>query len=114
MTEGPGETLARAAADLARLSVPFALVGGLAVSVRGEVRFTRDVDLAVDMPSDRDVEQLVRRLRAGGYEIAALVEHETRSRLATVRLLSRSGVIVDLLAASCGLEPEIVARANAG
>jgi|GEM_PF-4672787 len=28
---------------------PFALVGGLAVSVRGEVRFTRDVDLAREM-----------------------------------------------------------------
>jgi hypothetical protein len=99
-------------ADLARLGVPFALVGGLAVSVRGEVRFTRDVDLAIDVPTDLDVEALVERLRAVGYEVAALVEHETLGRLATVRLISRTGVIVDLLAATCGLEPEIVARAT--
>ena len=37
---------------------------------------------------------------------------ETQGRLATVRLLSRSGVIVDLIAASGGVEPEIVARAT--
>jgi hypothetical protein len=33
--------------QLLRLQVPFALVGGLAVSIRAEVRFTRDVDIAV-------------------------------------------------------------------
>ncbi len=110
--EGPDQTLAQAVAALGGLSVPFALVGGLAVSVRGEVRFTRDVDLAIDAPDDPSVEELVGRLRALGYEVAALVEHETRGRLATVRLVSRGGVIVDLLAASCGLEPEIVARAT--
>lgn len=110
--EGPDKTLLQAATDLDRLGVSYALVGGLAVSVRGEVRFTRDVDFAIDVRSDPDFERLVGRLRALGYEVAALVEHQTHGRLATVRLLSRSGVVVDLLGASCGLEPEIVARAT--
>lgn len=36
----------RASRDLATLERGWALVGGLAVSVRTEPRFTRDVDLA--------------------------------------------------------------------
>ncbi len=60
-----------ALADVARLlrerRVPFALVGGLAVSIRSEVRFTRDVDLAVTVTSDAAMEALVLDLAAAGY-----------------------------------------------
>jgi hypothetical protein len=104
--------LALAAERLARLGVPFALVGGLAVSVRGEIRFTRDIDLAVLCASDRDTERLAADLAAAGYEIAALVEHEKRGRLSTVRLRSRSRIYVDLLAASSGIEGEVIATAT--
>jgi len=104
--------LARAATELGRLGVGFALVGGLAVSIRGEVRLTRDIDLAIDVASDADTERVVRELGARGYSVAALVEHEDRKRLATVRLVSRSGVKVDLLAASSGIEREMVAAAS--
>jgi hypothetical protein len=46
MTEAhPEDALADAVRELRRLEKRFALVGGLAVSVRGEVRTTRDVDL---------------------------------------------------------------------
>lgn len=100
--------LGRVAATLRRLGCPFALVGGLAVSIRGEVRFTRDIDLCVDVPSDAATESLVRDLRGEGYSIAAIVEHDERERLSTVRLRSRAGVKVDLLAASSGIEHEIV------
>ncbi|MEM9455812.1 MAG: nucleotidyl transferase AbiEii/AbiGii toxin family protein [Myxococcota bacterium] len=89
----------------------FALVGGLAVSVHGEVRFTRDVDLVVAVSSDVKAERLVYELRAEGYEPLASVEHQERPRLSTVRLLSSFGVKVDLLFASCGIEEEIVERA---
>lgn len=66
---------ARLANWLSEHGVPFALVGGLAVSIRGEVRFTRDVDLALSL-SEREVEVLVRDLRAARYQIHSLVEHE--------------------------------------
>ena len=82
------------------------------MSVRSEVRFTRDVDLAVAVSTDGEMEALVRNLASAGYRSVAIVEHEVRQRLATARLESPSGLLVDLLAASCGIESEVVARAN--
>ncbi len=90
----------------------FALVGGLAVSVRAQVRFTRDVDLAVQVTSDADAEGLVFNLKAAGYQPVATVEHEQRHRLSTIRLLSPWGVKIDLLFASSGIEMEVVERAT--
>ncbi|MEO5727057.1 MAG: nucleotidyl transferase AbiEii/AbiGii toxin family protein [Byssovorax sp.] len=108
----PEAVLGDIAARLAQLGRPFALVGGLAVSLRAEVRFTRDVDLAITAADDADVEQLVHTLGDVGYFPVATVEHLERRRLSTVRLASSSGVVVDLLAASSGIEAEVVARAT--
>lgn len=107
--------LRRIGADLTEAGVSFALIGGLAVSARTEPRFTRDADLAVALDSDAKAQALVHRLRLLGYGIAAIVEQEAVGRLATVRL-TRSPVprapVVDLLFASSGIEPEIVAEAE--
>ena len=101
---------------LDQLGVGWALVGGIAVSVRAEPRFTRDVDLAVSVESDTKAERLVGDLRAIGYEILEMVEQETTGRFATARLLppggDPGGVIIDLLFASSGIEPEVVAMAE--
>jgi hypothetical protein len=90
----------------------FALVGGLAVSARAEPRFTRDLDIAVDVPGDREAEALVGAFRGLGYQLESLVEQDRAGRLATARLVppgeDPGGVIVDLLFASSGVEPEIV------
>src|SRR5262245_15354877 len=51
-----------------------ALVGGLAVSVRTEPRFTRDLDFAVALNSDAEAEQYVLLLRQAGYQLAAALE----------------------------------------
>jgi hypothetical protein len=104
--------LAAAAEDIAAEGKRFALVGGLAVSVRAEVRFTRDVDLAVAVDSDAEAESLVYALKSRGYATVASVEHEAQSRLATNRLRSPQGVKVDLLFASSGIEGETIARAT--
>lgn len=94
----------------------WALVGGLAVSVRTEPRFTRDVDLVVALEDDKAAERLVGDLRGLGYEVLETVEQETTGRFATVRLLppgqQAGGVVVDLLFASSGIESEIVASAE--
>lgn len=104
--------LAKIHAILEEAGLSHALVGGLAVSVRAEPRATRDVDLVVDVASDPEAEQLVRRLAGHGYPLTALVEQDAVGRLATARLTSPGGVVVDLLFASCGIEPEIVQRAD--
>jgi hypothetical protein len=108
----PESALAAIAHHLGRRGRPFALVGGLAVSLRAEVRFTRDVDLAIVASDDAEVERLVYDLRSDGYVALVLVEHEARNRLSTVRLASPSGIVVDLLVASSGIEAEVVQRAT--
>lgn len=120
------EVLIRLDADLRKLRCRWALVGGMAVSIRARPRTTQDVDVAVAVLSDREAESLVLSLRNSGYEVQALVEHEARGRLATARLLAPGESLtalapdgeaavepfVDLLFASSGIEPEIVAAAE--
>lgn len=101
--------------DLSQAGVPFAVVGGLAVSVRTEPRFTRDADLAVALSTDAEAEALIHTLRAGHYGIEAVIEQEAVGRLATVRLTLSSeprSPVVDLLFASSGIESEVVTDAE--
>jgi len=103
-------------ADLKDLRQRWALVGGLAVSVWVEPRTTRDIDLVVAVESDHEAEGLVRHLLARGYRLHAQLEQEATKRLATVRLLvpgeTEESIVVDLLFASSGLEPEVVSSAQ--
>ena len=91
-------------------------MGGLAVSVRTEPRFTRDADLAVAIKDDQAAESLVHHLQIRGYVVLAIVEQEAVGRLATVRLTppeeTKAGVVVNLLFASSGIETEIVREAE--
>jgi len=107
--------VARVVADLGAQTDRFALVGGLAVSVHVEARFTRDLDLAVAVSSDDEAQALIQSLTKLGYTVEAVLEHQAAGRLATARLLapeeSESGANVDLLFASSGIEPEIAAEA---
>ena len=110
------EAVQLAARHLASAEVRFALVGGLAVSVRAEPRFTKDADVAIAVASDSEAEAAVRGLLLLGYRLLADLEQEATGRLATVRLFTpdedREGPIVDLLFASLGIEPEVVQAAT--
>lgn len=110
------EALRQISVDLLHAEVPFALVGGLAVSTRTEPRFTRDADIAVAAANDTEAEAVIRGLRSNGYQIGAIIEQDATGRLATVRL-TRSPApfdpVIDLLFASSGIEPEIIADAEA-
>lgn len=109
-------TFRRTVRDLEAAGRATALVGGLAVSARTEARFTRDLDLAVAVSGDADAEALVRGLIAAGYGVVAMVEQEATGRFATARLVlpgsDPDAVVVDLLFATSGIEPEIVAQAT--
>ena len=96
----PEEALVDVTVRLKRLGVAYALVGGLAISIRAEVRFTRDVELAIVVDSDADVERITRALAGEGFALVAVVEREKKKRIAIARLRSPSGSVVDLLAAS--------------
>jgi len=108
----PLSALRHVAISLASLGRRYALVGGVAVTVRSEVRFTRDVDIAVAVEDDADAESLIFDLRDHGYVAVATVEHAVTGRLATARLRGPSGVVCDLLFASSGIESEVVGRAT--
>jgi hypothetical protein len=105
--------LRRAVADLNALKVRWALVGGLAVSVRSVPRFTKDLDFAVAVASDPEAEGVVHELGGRGYRPVEVLEQEYVERLSGVRLeRGGSDVVVDLLFASSGIEGEVVAAAT--
>jgi hypothetical protein len=106
--------LKRIFSELGEAGIPCALIGGLAVSARAEPRTTRDVDVAISADGDDAAEQLVFHLQSRGYVVGMLLEQENTGRIATVRLTrdSERSVYVDLLFASSGIEPEIVAAAE--
>lgn len=108
--------LRRVLSDLDEIGARWALVGGLAVSARAEPRTTRDVDLAVATDGDESAEKVVFALQSVGYSVHMALEHDVASRLATVRLtppaVDTEQVLVDLMFASSGIEPEIVRDAQ--
>lgn len=108
--------LIRIDSDLRQLGVSFALIGGLAVSLRAEPRTTRDVDLAVAVENDVAAENVIRGLLALGYRLVQQLEQDRSGRLASVRVAlpdePRFGIVVDLLFASSGIEREVVAAAD--
>lgn len=121
MTDGPDSSrLLRALRHTANLldtrGAPWALVGGLAVSIRAEPRFTRDIDLAVGVATDAAAEALVADLTAAGFSLQLSLEQQALGRLATVRLLppgeTDEGILVDLLFASSGIETAICEDAD--
>lgn len=113
---GLQKVLIRLENDLRALRLRWALIGGLAVSARAEPRTTRDLDVAVAVGGDREAERISADLHARGYAYEAMLEHRDTGRLATVRLVAPGdkpgGVIVDLLFASSGVEPEVVDAAE--
>lgn len=96
--------------DLTACGVPHALVGGLAVSVRTEPRFTRDVDVVAVIGKD-DVDAIARRLAAHGHAIEAIMAGADDDSVAGIRLRHRS-VREDVLLTFSGLEAEACASAE--
>lgn len=88
------------------------LVGGLAVSVRTEPRFTRDIDFTAAVANDVEAELLIHEAQQLGYLVETALERRTSGRLATVRLRRAGEPLIDLLFAACGIEAEIATAAT--
>ena len=86
------------------------------MSARAESRYTGDVDVAVAVDGDAGAERLAFVLQGLGYEILAQIENEAVDRLGTLRMSpppgARSGLIVDLLFATAGIEGEAARTAS--
>ena len=63
-----------AVSDLNALKAQWALIGGLAISVRSVPRFTKDLDFAVAVTDDSEAEDVVHRLGGRGYRPVELLE----------------------------------------
>jgi predicted nucleotidyltransferase len=91
-------------------------VGGLAVSVRTRERFTKDVDFAVAVGSDREAEKLAHSLQERGLELLQVIEQDAKQVIATLRFRhpddDENEPTVDLLFGSSGIEQEIVQRSD--
>lgn len=94
--------------------IPYALIGGLAVSFRTIERFTRDIDFAIAVERDEHAEEIVREIRLLGYQVHSLLEQTKHGRIATVRLTKgrERSVLVDLLFASSGIEIEVASESE--
>lgn len=111
------KALIRLLTDLQAGGASWAVIGGLAVSARAEPRTTRDLDVAISVSRDAEAEDTVRFFLSRGYLVEAQLEQQATGRLATMRLRvpgeASAGVVADLLFASSGIEPEVVAAAEA-
>ncbi|MDY7095032.1 MAG: nucleotidyl transferase AbiEii/AbiGii toxin family protein [Acidobacteriota bacterium] len=105
--------------ELDRLQLSWALVGGLAIAAYIDPRTTRDVDVVIAIDGDAQAEDLARTLEARGYQFKedGVLEHRDTGRMMALRLIApgRLGdlVLVDLMFASSGIEPEIAGSAEA-
>ncbi len=101
--------------DLDSLHVPWAFVGGLAVSTHGYPRFTNDIDVAVALEGDAEAERLVNLLFRQGYQMLADLERDD-GRMSTARLtcppVRGTEFVLDLIFATTGIERDIVRRAE--
>lgn len=102
--------------DLRHLGLRWALIGGFAVSLRGEPRTTKDLDVAIAVTGNRQAESVVRDFTSRGYRLDAVREHLELNRLVSVGLVTRTpetrGIVVDVMFASSGIEEEVVAAAD--
>ena len=105
-------TLADAVSLLESRGIPCAVIGGLAVSLRGQPRMTIDVDLVIQADLE-DVLRLVRDLDTTPFAplFPGVEEVVTTAFILPVRHRT-TGIRVDLAVGLSGFEREAIARAT--
>ncbi len=105
-------TLIDIAGELECRHLQYALVGGLAASIRGRMRVTDDIDLVVLCDVDQALE-LIQSLKATDFTPLFLdVEKVVRSAFLVPLLHQRTGIHLDLSVGVSGFERQIVSRAT--
>ncbi len=111
------EPLHKALVDVTELlkarQFPYAVIGGLAVSLRGEPRVTADVDLVLGITIDAAID-LIPLLKGTSLEPLFSGVEEVVKRAFILPLRHRpTGVKVDLAIGLSGFERQAIARAEA-
>lgn len=106
------EVLAKFAGELERRNFRYALIGGLAASIRGRIRATEDLDLILLCNLDEAL-TLVQSLGDSGFS-TLLKDYEkvARSALLIPLIDQASGIQLDVAIGLSGFEKEIVERAD--
>jgi predicted nucleotidyltransferase len=104
-------TIADIAALLEREGVSFALIGGLAVALRGEPQFKVGVDLVIGVDVDRALALLDSARGSPFLPLAGGVEELVRSAFILPLRHRDTGVKVDLALGLTGFELELLHRA---
>ncbi len=99
-----------------QLDTRWALIGGLAVSVHGTPRTTRDIDLAIVLDTESDQKNLIDQLLKLGFNNKQiLMQTEPTQKLGirlTIPTLTKESAPLDLLYSSSGIEKEVVESAE--
>lgn len=112
MDDAIQQTLADVVDILARAHMRFALIGGLAVTVRGEPRVTADVDLVLGIDVERALE-LVKHLSGTPLRpLFAGVDELVQTALLLPLRHERTRIKVDLAIGLSGFEHQVIARAT--
>ncbi|MEX2261704.1 MAG: nucleotidyl transferase AbiEii/AbiGii toxin family protein [Bryobacteraceae bacterium] len=102
--------LLEVASLIERLSIPYMLIGGLAVAAWGEPRATLDVDLSLWVEPDR-LDQTVTDLSMALRPLPQNPTNFVRSSR-VLPVLANSGVRIDLVFASLPMEADLINRAK--
>ncbi|WP_182871405.1 DUF6036 family nucleotidyltransferase [Rhodopirellula sp. JC639] len=106
------EVLAKFAGELEARNYRYALIGGLAASIRGRIRATEDIDLIALCNLD-DALDLVESLGNCGFSpLLENYEQVARSALLIPVIDRSSGIQLDLAIGLSGFEKDIVERAD--
>jgi predicted nucleotidyltransferase len=107
-----GPLLERIATELDRGEIPYMVIGGQAVLLYGEPRFTRDIDITLGIDTDR-LGDLDRAARSAGLELLVDAETFTRQTMVLPCQDPTSGIRVDFIFSFSPYEAEALGRACA-
>ena len=92
---GPSDLLARVAASLSRLDVPYLVTGSMASTAYGEPRFTNDIDIVAALDADR-VSEFCAEFYCWEPSVAAAARRRSQFNIVHIE----SGFKVDVILAS--------------
>ncbi|MFT3707227.1 MAG: nucleotidyl transferase AbiEii/AbiGii toxin family protein [Archangium sp.] len=91
----------------------YCVVGGIARGLLAESRSTTDVDFAVSVESQEEVDSLIHAMRAEGFVVREIFLKQKSRNVATARLTWKtSSVRADLLFETSGIEALVVESAR--